>query len=596
MDIPFLKGNKAAQERREQDRIFEQERMTSKDIIAPSSVRVAPRHLEIGGRLAKSFFVFSYPRYLNTAWLAPVINLDTPMDVSMFIHPIDTGQILKQLRRRVTEIQSELVEREEKGLVRSPELETAYQDLEELRDRLQTAQEKMFNFSLYITPYGETESVIREIETTLRSMLESKLIYIKPALYQQRDGFNSSLPYGKDFLGVHNKLNTEPLSAVFPFISSDLSSNEGVLYGINRHNNSLILFDRFSLPNANEVVFATSGAGKSYAIKVEILRYLMTGVDAIILDPENEYEKLANTVGGSFFKISLSSDNHINPFDLPMPREDENPADVLRSNVINLVGLMRIMFGGLSNEEDSVLDTAITETYAAKDITPNSDPATWQEKTPIMQDLQEVLETMDGAESLVTRLRRFTEGTYSNFFNQHSNLSLDKGLVVFGIRDMESELRPMAMYIIMRYIWNMVRSDLKKRIFVLDEAWWLMQTEDGASFLYGLAKRARKYWLAVTTITQDVEDFMKSPYGKPILSNASLALLMKESPAAIDVVQKVFNLTSEERALLLQNNVGEGIFVAGKKRVSIQVVASPIEHQIITTDPKDKNSSIDEAM
>jgi len=471
--------------------------------------------------------------------------------------------------------------------VRDPELETAFQDIEGLRDRLQTAQEKMFRFGLYLTVYGETAEELRSIETTLRSIFESRLIYIKPALYQQKEGFNSCLPYGRDLLQVHTSLNTEPLSSTFPFVSFDLSSNEGILYGINRHNNSLILFDRFSLENANEVIFAKSGSGKSYAVKLEILRSLMTGIEVIVLDPENEYKPLAEAVGGSFFDISLGSENHINPFDLPTPREDEKPEDVLRSNIINLVGLMRLMLGGLTPEEDAIMDQALAETYAAKDITLESDPALWKQNIPLMEDLEQVLEGMEGAESLVRRIRKFTKGTYSNFFNQPTNISLDKSLISFGIRDMEEGLRPMAMYIIMRYIWNIVRSELKRRLFVLDEAWWIMQSEDGASFLYGIAKRARKYYLGVTTITQDVGDFLKSKYGRPIITNSSIQILMKQSPATIDVVQKAFNLTEQEKILLLETEVGEGIFFAGQKHVAMKVVASPKEHDIITTSPQE---------
>lgn len=582
INIPFLKKKQKTPER-----IFEADSVTAVDIIAPASIQINPGDLNMSGRLAKSFFIFSYPRYLSAAWLSSVINLEVPMEISMFIHPIDTSFILKQLRRRVTEVQSELMDKQARGLVRDPELETAFQDLEGLRDRLQTAQEKMFRFGLYLTVYGETAEELRSIETTLRSILESRLIYIKPALYQQKEGFNSALPYGKDLLQVHTSLNTEPLSSTFPFVSFDLSSNSGILYGINRHNNSLILFDRFSLENANEVIFAKSGSGKSYAVKLEILRSLMTGVDVVVLDPENEYKPLSEAVGGSFFDISLGSDNHINPFDLPTPREDEKSEDVLRSNIINLVGLMRLMLGGLTPEEDAIMDRALSETYAAKDITLESDPALWEQNIPLMEDLEQVLEGMEGAESLVRRLTKFTKGTYANFFNQPTNISLDKSLISFGIRDMEEGLRPMAMYIIMRYIWNIVRSKLKKRLFILDEAWWIMQSEDGASFLYGIAKRARKYYLGVTTITQDVGDFLRSKYGKPIITNSSIQILMKQSPASIDVVQKAFNLTSEERSLLLETEVGEGIFFAGQKHVALKVVASPKEHEIVTTSPQE---------
>jgi len=580
--IPFFKKKTEIPEK-----IFETGAIEAKDIIAPSSIVLSPDYLKLGKKFTKSFFIFSYPRYLTTAWFSPVINLDTPMDIGFHIHPVETGLILKQLRKKVTEVQAELAEREEKGLIRDPALETAFQDIETLRDRLQTAQERMFKLGLYLTIYGDSAKELKETEITLRSILESRLIYIKPALYQQRDGFHASSPSGLDQLQVHTPMNTEPLSSIFPFVSFDLSSNEGILYGVNRHNNSLILFDRFSLENANEVIFGKAGSGKSYTIKLEILRYLMCGTDCIILDPENEYRFLSDAVDGSFFNISLASPNHINPFDLPTPREDEKAEDVLRSNVLNLVGLLRIMLGGLTPEEDAIIDQALTETYAAKDIVPETDPALWLERIPLMQDFEAILEGMEGGESLVRRVKKFTKGTFAQFFNQPTNISMEKPLVVFGIRDLEDELRPMAMFIIMRYIWNKVRSELKKRILVVDEAWWLMQREDGASFLFGIAKRARKYWLGVTTVTQDVNDFMKSAYGQPIITNSSLQVLMKQSPATIEVVQKIFNLTEEEKYLLLEAEVGEGIFFAGQKHVAIKTVASYTEDQIITTAPEE---------
>ncbi|MCK9474247.1 DUF87 domain-containing protein, partial [Sulfurimonas sp.] len=461
MAFPFSKNKKSEEE---QEGMFASPSVEAKDIIAPSSIEVKPDYIKLGERFAKSFFIFSYPRYLSTAWLSPIINLDQPMDISFHVHPVDTGDTLKKLRRKVTEVQAEIMEKEEKGLIRDPALETAYQDLETLRERLQTAQEKMFKFGLYLTVYGKSLEEIKKVETNLRSILESRLIYIKPSLYQQKEGFNSTSPYGLDQIIVHTPMNTEPLSSTFPFTSFDLSSNDGILYGINLHNNSLVLFDRFSLENANSVIFAKSGSGKSYAVKLEILRSLMLGVECIILDPENEYNTLADAVDGSFFNMSLASPSHINPFDLPTPRKDEKPEDVLRSNVINLVGLLRIMMGGLSAEEDAIIDRALTETYAAKDITPETDPATWQEKTPLMSDFEQVLEGMEGAESLVRRIRKFTKGTFAQFFNQPTNISMDKQFTVFGIRDMEDELRPMAMFIIMRYIWNKVRSEMKKGI------------------------------------------------------------------------------------------------------------------------------------
>lgn len=581
MKFPFFKKQLTREVKMQMPEV-----MGINDIIAPASIKITGTHIQFGEKLAKSFFIFSFPRYLSTGWFSPIVNLDVPMDISFFVHPAETTKILKELREKITGVQAEMIERQEKGLIRSPELEIAYRDMEALRDKLQTAQEKMFYFGLYLTVYGDNPKELREIETNLRAILEGRLIYIKPALYQQKEGFVSTSPYNLDALLIHTPMNTGPLSSCFPFISFDLSSNEGILYGINMHNNSLVLFDRFNLENFNTVLFGKAGSGKSYSIKLEILRSLMIGVECIIVDPENEYKFLADAVGGSFFNISLASPSHINPFDLPEPRPDEAPEDVLRSNIINLVGLMRIMLGGLSPEEDAIMDRALAETYAAQDITIHSDPATWQERIPLMSDLESVLETMDGAESLVRRLRKFTTGTYSSFFNQHSNVTMDNKLVVFGIRDMEQELKQMAMFIIMRYIWKTAVSELKKRILIVDEAWWLMQTEDGASFLYGIAKRARKYWLGVTTITQDVNDFMKSEYGQPIVANSSLQILMKQSPATIDIVQKTFNLTDEEKLRLLEASVGEGIFKAGTKHVAIRVIASYAEDQIITTAPE----------
>jgi len=580
--LPFLKKRAKIPEK-----IYQEEVITAGDIISPSSIEIGQNYFKIGERFGKTYFIFSYPRYLSTAWLSPVINLNFSMDVSFYLHPLESEKVLKQLRKKVTEIQAEITEREEKGLIRDPTIQIAYRDLEELRDRLQTAQERMVRFGLYITIYGESEKELREIETTLRSILESRLIYVKPALYQQKEGFVSCSPYGMDQLVVSTMMNTGTLSSIFPFVSFDLSSNEGILYGLNNHNMSLVLFDRFALENANATIFGVSGSGKSYAIKLEVLRYLMLNVDIIIIDPENEYKFLADAVGGSFFNISLSSAHHLNPFDLPLPREDESPNDVLRSNIINLVGLLRIMLGGLSPEEDSIIDRALVETYAAKDITSETDPKFWGENTPIMSDLEEILSTMEGAESLVRRLQKFTRGVYAQFFNQPSNVNISNRFVVFGIRDMEDELRPMAMFIVLRYVWKTITSQLKKRILVVDEAWWLMKTEDGASFLFGTVKRGRKYWLGVTTVTQDTNDFMKSEYGQPIITNSALKLLMKQSPATIDIVKKTFDLTEEEKLLLLETPVGEGLFFAGTKHVAIRVMSSYTEDQIITTSPEE---------
>ena len=553
------------------------------DLISPGGLKMHSNYIQIGEKYARTIFVFTYPQILNTAWFSPIITLDQEMNISFFINPINTNKVLKELTKKSAQIQSQISLQLEKGKIRDPKLETAVENVEDLRSKLQKNAEKLFKFGLYITFFSDSPEKLDEIENKVRAMLENQMVYAKPAVFQQEQGFISTLPLKSDKLLIHNSLNTSPLSSAFPFISSDLTDDKGVLYGVNRHNNSLILFDRFSLENANMVVFAKSGSGKSYSVKLEVLRSLMQDTEVIIVDPEKEYKYLAETVGGAFVDISLTSNNHLNPFDLPIPGPDDNPADILRSNIINLVGLLRMMFGGLTPEEDSIVDKALTETYAARDITPESDFS--KVTPPLMQDLYAILKGMTGAESLVNRLEKYVNGSYAIFFNQPTNVELDRKLIVFSIRDMEDELRPLAMYVILRYIWNIIRSKRKKRMMVVDEAWIMMQHEDAASFLFGIAKRCRKYYLGLTTITQDVSDFMKSKYGKPIVTNSSLQLLLKQSPASIDIIKETFNLTEREKYMLLESAIGEGILFAGNKHVAIQVVASYTEDQIITSDP-----------
>lgn len=567
----------------ESEKIYQKGLTTVKDIIAPAAFKIETSHILINRRIASTLFIYAYPRYLQTNWFSTIINLDKTFDIAMFIHPQDTAEILKNLRKVVTQVQSQISMNEEKGLVRDPILETAYQDIEGLRDDLQQGTEHFFQLGIYITMYGDTKKEIEQIETQIEAILEAKLVYVKPAVMQMEEGFNSTLPLGNDKLMIGNNMNTSPLSTTFPFVSSDLTSNQGILYGINRHNNSLILFDRFSMENANMVIFAKSGAGKSYAVKLEILRSLMIDTDVIVIDPEDEYRHLCETVGGTFIRISLSSKHHINPFDLPTALKDEAPADVLRTAISNVSGLLKVMLGKISTEEDAILDKAISETYAIKDIMPEADFSDLE--TPTMSDLQIVLENMKGAESLAVRIKKYTEGTFAGFLNHRTNINVETNIVVFNIRDVEEELRPVAMYLILHFIWTLIRSKTKKRMLVIDEAWWMMQHEDAASFLFGVAKRCRKYYMGLTTITQDVTDFMGSRFGKPIVTNSSIQLLLKQSPAAIKIIVDTFFLTDEEKFLLLESNIGEGIFFAGPKRAAIKIVASYSEDQIITSDP-----------
>jgi len=575
-----------------QDEVLESEKYYQEglaklnDIIAPAAIQIMPKSIRIGETIAQTIFIIAYPRYLHSNWFSPIINIDMPIDISMFIHPVDTYDILKTLKKSATQVESQIQIEQEKGLIRNPSLETAQQDIDELRDKLQQGTEKFFRFALYITAYGDSEQAVTKSIKSIEAILEAQLVYVKPAVFKSEQGFNSSLPLANDELDVGTNMNSSPLSTTFPFVSSTLSSNTGILYGINRHNNSLIIFDRFQMENANMVVFAKSGAGKSYTVKLEVLRSMMVGTDVIIIDPENEYRHLCDTVEGTFIKISLNSDNHLNPFDLPRVGEDDDPEDILRNNIANLLGLLHIMLGSITPEEDSVLDRAIHETYSIKDITAEVDFNTLgKDAFPTMSDLYQVLRSLDGGEVLAVRLEKYTEGIFAGFLNHATNIKVDNQLVVFNIRDMEDELRPVAMYMILQFIWNEMRTNVKKRIVLVDEAWVMMKYEDAASFLFGIAKRCRKYFTGLTTITQDVNDFLSSRYGKAIVTNSSLQLLLKQSPAGIDVISDTFYLTDQEKFLLLESNVGEGIFFAGTNHVAIKVVASYSEDQIITTDP-----------
>ncbi len=577
-----------AQETREileAEKVYRRGVTSLKDLIAPASMRVEPRLVELNGRYLTTLFAINYPRYINVGWFAPIINYNSPLDISMFFYQVKTEIILKQLKKKVGSLEAQLMADAEKGAPRDPLRETALRDIEALRDDLTQGTEKFFQFALYVTIYAASKEELELLVEKVESLFGSKLVYSKRALYQAEQGFNASLPLANDELQISFNMNSSPVASSFPFISSELTSNDGILYGINRHNNSLVIFDRFTLQNPNSVVFATSGAGKSYAIKLEILRSLMLGTDVMIIDPENEYKYLCDAVGGAYINISLNSETKLNPFDLPVPTmEDAKPADIIRSAVITLKGLVRLMLGELSHEEDSLVDRALLETYAKKDITPESDLKNIE--PPLMKDFEEILAGMAGGESLVIRLKKYTAGTFAGLFNSPTNIEVKNQLVCFSVRDLEDELKPIAIYNIVNYIWNIVRSELKKRILVIDEAWWLMQREDSAKFIFALVKRCRKYYLGVTTITQDVNDFLGSPYGQAIVNNSALQLLLKQSPAAIEMIKKTFMLTEGEKYLLLEGNVGEGIFFAGNKHVAIWVKASYTEDQIITSDPR----------
>ncbi|MBR5389249.1 DUF87 domain-containing protein [Candidatus Saccharibacteria bacterium] len=573
---------------------FEQGITTLRDLISPSSLEIQSDHFRLGTKYGLTMYVYGYPRSLYTGWLSPLINIDEVLDISMFIYPVDTGVVMKNLRKKVTQLEASMNVNAERGRIRDPELEAAINDAEELRDQLQVGAERFFRFGLYVTLWADSLDELKFVRQKIETLFGQQMVFSKVASSQQEQGMQSCMPLCTDQLQIRRNMNTGAISTSFPFTSADLTQEKGILYGINMHNNGLVIFDRFSLENANMVVFAKSGAGKSFTVKLEALRSMMIGSEIIIIDPENEYQKLCDAVGGSYIRLSLNSDVRINPFDLPKVVDSEDANDALRANLVTLHGLFRLMLSGtpvngqpaipLTPNEEADLDQALIDTYARAGIT--SDPLTHQSTPPTIINLYDTLLHMEGSgPQLAQRLRKYTTGTFAGIFSQQSNVDINNQMVVFNIRDLEDELRPVAMYIVLSHIWNVVRAEQKRRLLIVDEAWQLMQFEDSANFLFSLAKRARKYYLGLTTITQDVEDFMSTKMGRAIVTNSSMQLLLKQSSSAVDVLSDVFKLTDEEKKRLASFPVGQGLFFAGPNHVHIQVIASETEESLITTNP-----------
>lgn len=585
-DPQSLAAQQQAREQQEVMASFQQGVSALRDFIAPASLEFESTFLRIGTRYARSFYVYGYPRQIYTGWLSPIINMDEVMDISMYIYPVDSQVVLENLRKKVGQIEASIMINAEKGHVRDPGLQAAITDAEELRDKLQVGEERFFRFSLYFTIYADSLDELNYVQHKVESVLGQQLVYSKPATVQQEQAFNSTVPQASDQLQVRRNMNTGAISTSFPFTSADLSQESGILYGVNMHNNGLVIFDRFSLENANSVVFAKSGAGKSFTVKLEALRQLMLGTEVIIIDPENEYSKLCDAVGGSYVRLSLNSATHINPFDLPQSVDSEDADNALRANLVTLHGLLRLMMGGnIGAAAEADLDQALIETYQKAGIT--NDPLTHKSTPPTIIDLYNTLLNTGGSgPQLAQLLRKYTTGTFAGIFSQQSNVDMNNKFVVFNIRDLEDELRPVAMYIVLSYIWNKVRSDQRKRLLIVDEAWQLMKYPDSANFLFSLAKRARKYYLGLTTISQDVEDFLSSKMGRAVVSNSSMQVLLKQAPSAVEAVAATFKLTSEETKRLTNFPVGQGLFFAGQNHIHIRIDASPTETELISTNPQ----------
>lgn len=556
-----------------------------KDILAPSSIEIDFNFLRAGDHFYKTFFIIGYPRYVSANWLAPLVDFEHSMNISMFIYPTTSSDILSDLRRKVAEMEATIASQIDEGQVQDPRVEAALEDALSLQEELAKGIERFFQFSFYITLCSDTKQELDEASKRLQTVLASMLLVGKAATLQMEDGLKSSIPMGQDRLFITRNMDTTSIGLTFPFSSATLTQDKGVMYGLNKQNDSLIIFDRFSLENANEVVLGKSGAGKSYLIKLEAMRQFMFGTDVIIIDPEGEYGILSKTMGGENVIFTPTSPVKINPFDLSgIYEEGENE---LGLKILSLHGLLKIVVGELDPTHDAILDRALVETYRQKGIT--SDPATQTKEPPLMEDLYKVLLGMEDkqAQELALMLEKFIKGSLSGIFNQQSNFDIKNPFTVFSIKGLEEELRPIAMHIILDFVWTKMRKHLKKRLLIMDEAWYMMKHEDSASFVYGIAKRARKYYLALTTATQDVSDFLTTEYGKAVLSNSSIQVLMKQSPTEVDLVAKTFYLSEGEKQFLLGGAIGEGLFFAGQNHVAMKVIAAPFEHEIITSNPEE---------
>ncbi len=591
--LPFLNPKKTdnqpeitpEQKQMEKIKEFSQGLVTIQDIIAPEAIEVDFTYQQINSTYTRTLFVAGYPRTVPANWLSPLINYPNQANISMFIYPVDSAEVLDNLKRKITEMEAEIQSDIRSGKISNINTEIKLGDARTIREQLAAGAERFFQFGLYVTLTSPSLDSLNKVTKNIQSMLGSLLIVSKKATLQMDEGFKTTLPMGRDKLMVTRNMDTTSLATTFPFTSSELTMETGILYGINEHNDSLVIFDRFKMENANMVIFAKSGAGKSYTVKLEVIRQLMFDAEVIVLDPEHEYEELAKKVGGEYINFTFGSKTKINPFDLSaMYEEGENE---LGQKILTLHGLLKVMLGNMTSQQEALLDRALISAYKAKGITP--DPVTQTNEPPLMEDLYKALIGMenDEANDIAARLEKFITGSFRGIFDKPSNLDITNPFTVFSVKEMEEELRPIAMFIILDFIWTRVKKDLKRRILVIDEAWYFMKHKDSASFIHSMVKRARKYYLGITTITQDVEDFIHNDYGKAIVSNASIQFLMKQSTASIPVLAETFYLSEGERQLLVSSDVGEGIFFAGQNHVALRVVASDEEHEVITTNPEE---------
>ncbi len=596
-NLPFLNKKKDSAETEDQQSLdlkqveeFSRGLVTIQDIIAPEAIEVDFTYQKINSSYSRTLFVAGYPRSVPANWLSPLINFPTQTNISMFIFPMDSSEILDNLKRKITEMEAEIQSDIRSGKISNINTEIKLNDARVIREQLAAGAERFYQFGLYVTVKADSVKELDRITKAIQSTLGALLIVSKKATLQMDEGFKTTLPMGVDHLQVTRNMDTTSLATTFPFTSSELTMDTGILYGINEHNESLVIFDRFRMESYNMLILAKSGAGKSYTVKLEILRQLMFDTEIIVLDPEQEYEDLCTMVGGEYINFTFGSEAKINPFDLSQVYEEGQ--NELGQKILSLHGLLKVMLGEMTAEQDALLDRALIATYKAKGITP--DPATQKNTPPLMEDLYKTIIGMENeeADDVAARLEKFITGSFRGIFDQASNVDIKNEFTVFSVKEMEDELRPIAMYVILDFIWTRVKKDFKKRLLIIDEAWYFMQHPDSGRFIYSMAKRARKYYLGITTITQDVEDFLHNDFGKAIVSNASIKFLMKQSSASVPALAETFYLSEGERQLLVSADVGEGVFFAGQNHVALRVVASPEEHEVITTDPREVEAKL----
>jgi len=565
------------------------------DLISYSGLEESPSYLQMGNKFVRTLFVSGYPYVASTGWLNMLINFNHDIDISYHIEQVDPIAALPKLNRKITELESTKRGMLKAGKVIGSEITDPLESAMELKDKIQRGQEKLFQVSIYMTITADSLADLNKTQALLETVMSTRLFYIKNATFQQLEGLQSTLPRGQNLLSQKRNLDSSSAALTFPFVSSELVQESGILYGINRSNNSLVIVDRFSLNNANSIVFAQSGSGKSYTAKVEILRQLMQGTKVIVIDPEREYKQLSASVNGTYIKLSAKSKEKINPFDFSITSKNEE--NELAEHIQDLTEIISLMVGGLGADEKAAVDKAILQTYKQHGWSLNpaytpkkkKDPRGRKPKVktyPVLKDFYKVLKEMK-QRGLCNKLEKFIKGSLSSVFDSQTNIKLDNRLVIFDIKDLNESLRQIMMMVVANFVHSQVKTNPQRRILVIDEGWMLLQHEESARFLAGLTRRARKYYLGVTIISQQANDFLSQDYGRAIASQSALRVLMKQDTTTIKKVAIEFNLSEYEQHFLLTCDRGEALIIADQNHVALKVVASEKEHPLLTTDPKE---------